>query len=502
MSVSSKATAAPRLPRAARRGAETIVEALARAAERDAERPCIVLRDARWTLADLIGEAQRVGAWIEGLVRPRAPVLLVPTNTPDSIAFLIGAIARGRVPILADPAWTSRELEALMARDGVAAVFWPRDAEGELDGKRESFGAFAARLKPGETRICERGIAFGRFTSGTTGAPRCLAFSESAALAAARNWAAASGYGSSDRVLCLATLNNGLAFNAALLAVLLARAQLVFHGGKLLPRALARTMRATDPTVLVAFPFVYNQLTSTGVADDSLAALRLAVSSAARLDPKTKLAWSRKSKAPICDYYGLVEVGPCTFNDGSDVESVGRVLGGVSIKVTRDDGRTVDRGETGRIRVRTESMARDFLDPGEPRFASAIDRDGYYVTQDMGYVNEDDRLHLTGRVGRQINIEGRKIEPTEVEVALRELSGVRDAVVVAEPGDVRPVLAAYVEASGLSERELRVHCSALLAPYKIPQRIEIVDQLPRSSTGKVSVGTLAPATTKDQEVDA
>ncbi len=450
--------------------------------------------DIRWSLDDLQAEAETLGSWIETLVPARAAVVLVPSNTPQSVAFILGAIGRDRIPILADPAWTATEIAALMSRCGVATAVWHGRVPHGVDTATDSFADFEAVETIRAPRLCDNDrIAFGRFTSGTTGTARCLGFSQDALIAAARSWSAATGYGPGDRVLCLATLNNGLAFNAALFPVLLSGARLVFHRGRLMPRSMARTFRACDPTVLVAFPFVYRQLMATNTADADLGRLRLAISSASRLEMDIKEAWRERSPGVLCDYYGLVEVGPCTFNDGSDATSVGCALPGVSIAVTDEAGRNVAPGRPGRIRVRTESMAEDFLDDDHPRLTADIDSHGRYVTRDLGHLDSADRLHLTGRVGRQINIEGRKIEPTEVESVLTAIAGVHDAVVVAEAGEKRPELAAYVEATGVSREEVLARCVEELAPYKVPQRIAIVRELPRSSTGKISIGRLADA---------
>jgi acyl-coenzyme A synthetase/AMP-(fatty) acid ligase len=447
--------------------------------------------DVCWSLTDLRSEADRCGEWIETIAPPRAGIMLVPSNSPESVAFILGAMQSDRVPLVADPAWTTYELAVLMRKCGVCAAAWQDGAVRDLTGRMSEWGVFQAAVQNGLPRLhTDVSIAFGRFTSGTTGTARCLGFSRNALVAAAHSWGMAAGYKPTDRVLCLATLNNGLAFNAAVFPALLAGARVVFHPGRLLPRSLERTIRVVQPTVLVAFPFVYGQLTESHAAHADLTCLRLAISSAARLEPSVKTAWLERSGAMLCDYYGLVEVGPCTFNDGSDPTSVGRALPGVTIDVTDEQGRVIKSGVQGRIRVKTASMAHEFIDNDQPRLVADIDAEGRYVTRDEGYIDDDGQLHLTGRVGRQINIEGRKIEPAEVEAVLTAIPGVRIAVVVAEAGGRRPELAAYIEATGVSRADIVACCVEHLAAYKVPQRIEIVPRLPRSSSGKVSVGRL------------
>lgn len=472
----------------------TIEAALVRAAEEYPAGAAISCGDQRWNRSQLLANVGRAGDWLESFTALREPVLFVPRNTPASVAFVFAAIVRGRVPLLADPAWTPAELAVLMHRCSIATAAWEGSPPEEVDGRRESGAGYQAVVGRRERHGCVPEIAVGRFSSGSTGTARCLGFSQRAVLEAARSWGTATGYGPRDRVLCLATLNNGLAFNAVLFAVLLSGAELVFHPGRLLVRSIARTLGATEPTVLVAFPFVYKLLAHTSAADESLGRLRLAISSAAPLDPAVKEAWSRKAGRPVCDYYGLVEVGPCTFNDGSDLRSVGRPLPGVSITVAGDDGRVADQGQTGRILVRTDSMAHEFLDSFQPRLAANVTAEGQYVTRDLGHFDESGRLHVTARVGRQINIEGRKIEPSEIETVLCAISGVRDAVVIAEERSTSTRLAAYVEATDVSRAQIARHCVEQLAAYKIPQHIEVLDRLPRSSTGKVSVGRLRSPT--------
>lgn len=449
--------------------------ALRESAEAGAGRPALRIGAEQWSLAEILERAELRAARLREEL-PRGPLFLTPRSSLDSVVTLIGAIAAERVPVLADAAWTAPELEQAMARCGAGGLL---SEDGEL-----------RRREPAHELDLE-GVAFGRFTSGSTGAPRCLAFGAGAALAAARGWATTAGYGPEDEVLCLATLNNGLGFNASLFPALLAGSCLTLHSGRLVRSSIVKLLAAVEPTVLVAFPFVYEQLVDAPGAAGSLRRLRLAVSSAARLAESTKAAWAELSGIAVCDYYGLAEVGPCTFNDGSRPDSLGRPLPACELRVTDDWGQVCAAGTVGRLRVRTPSMAADFLDAEQPRLAAGRDANGFFVSQDVGWLDEEGRLYLTGRIGRQVNVAGRKVEPSEVEGVLRDLPGVSAAIVVAEPSGSTNVLAAYVETESVARQEVVAHCAERLASYKIPQAIHLVAELPRSSSGKVSAGALA-----------
>ena len=277
--------------------------------------------------------------------------------------------------------------------------------------------------------------------------------------------------------------------NTSLLSVLLSGGTLVFHQRKLLPQLIAKSLVSSQANILVAFPVVYDLLLSQGYAH-AAKGLRLAVSSAAPLTAEVRKRWKAETGLSICDYYGLAEVGPCTFNDGSDPHSIGAPLPGVKIKITGEGGEELPAGSVGRIRVHTTSMASDYLDTTEPFFRSNLDDDGYFVTKDEGFVTEENQLILTGRTGRIINIGGRKVEPLEVEMTLRQMTGVRDVVVRGEERNGRAVLAAFIESETVTRQEIVDYCISRMAQYKIPQLITVMTEFPRSSAGKPSLSRL------------
>jgi acyl-CoA synthetase (AMP-forming)/AMP-acid ligase II len=466
---------------------------IAAAADHYRARIAVQSGDERWSYGDLVWEARRIRDWLEAEVET-GPILFAPANLPRWVALILGAIGSGRIPVLADPAWTPHELEAILRRCRIRAVireaaFPDRFARMDLRSRYASFELLDTHLRNEGEWAMPHGTAFGRFTSGTTDLPRCLAFSDAAALGAAHDWRTAARLSVADRVLCMATLSNGLAFNTSLFAVLLTGATLAFHPGRLLPRALAQTFETTQPTVIVGFPFLFGQLVQARGRVALPPTVRLAVSSAAQLGSGIQEAWRERMGFSICDYYGVAEVGPCTFNDG-DGTSVGRPLAGVSIRITDDEGRALPPGREGRIRVTTRSMALGFLDGESPSLADDVDADGYYVTKDLGVLLPSGNLALRGRVGSLVNVAGRKIEPREVENVLRTMAGVRDVIVRGETAGAATILAAHVESDVVTREAIVEYCRPRLAQYKIPQLIRVVERLPRSSSGKASVGRM------------
>ncbi|MEH1014247.1 class I adenylate-forming enzyme family protein [Micromonospora sp. CPCC 206060] len=469
-----------------------ILDVLRAAAATYGDKPAVVdSTGAGYSYREFLAAIEAGAAWFHGR-DPRPPVLFVPGNGPDDVVALYAAITGGSVPLVADKTWTAEECARIAEATGASAVLASVDSA--LD--RTTMPATDSPWPKlwwselGPTRRNDRldGIGFGRFTSGTTGMPRCLGFTQQAAVNAANAWRRSAELTERDTVLCLATLNNGLAFNTSLLSVFLSGATLVLHAGRPIPSSIARSIRKVEPTVLTAFPFVFDGLVRG--SSDLGRGLRLSVSSAAPLSPETADAWQDLTGLRICDYYGLAEVGPVTFNDSSAPGSVGVPLHGVEIVIEPVAG--VDEADgRGRVLVRTASMASRYLDEGEPVFADSLTAEGFLRSKDLGRLDEAGRLWLVGRLGQVVNVAGRKIDPTEVANVIRELPGVTEVVVRGEQSASGELLAAYVESTTVDRAAVVEHCRGRLAVYKLPQRITIAGSLPRNAAGKISSSALS-----------
>jgi acyl-CoA synthetase (AMP-forming)/AMP-acid ligase II len=472
-----------------------ILDVLRAAARRHPGRRAVVdTAGTGYTYRELVDAVETGAGWFRSLGQ-RPPVLLIPGTGPDDVVAVFAAIIAGCVPLIADRTWTAEECARIAAATGASAVlagdgaaFQPAEsAPSSWPGLRwavlPTVLPTVLPAAPGNQLL--DGIGFGRFTSGSTGMPRCLGFTETAAVNAGAAWRQASGLSGDDVVLCLATLNNGLAFNTSMLSVFGAGATLVLHAGRLIPSSIARAVHAVEPTVLVAFPFVFDGLVTAG--RDLGTGLRLAVSSAAPLSTATAWAWRQLAGVPICDYYGLAEAGPVTFNDGTVPGSVGVPLPGVHLAIEEPD-----RADgIGRVLVRTAAMATRFLDGRQPTLDAEVTAEGFLRTKDVGRLDAAGRLRLSGRLGQVVNVAGRKIDPTEVAGVIRGLPGVRDVVVRGEQGGDGELLAAYVESTEVNRDIVVEHCRRNLSVYKLPQRIAILAQFPRTSTGKVNAAALS-----------
>jgi acyl-CoA synthetase (AMP-forming)/AMP-acid ligase II len=172
---------------------------------------------------------------------------------------------------------------------------------------------------------------------------------------------------------------------------------------------------------------------------------------------------------------------------------VGLVRAGFEIAIRDAGGAALPAGASGEITVRGDRVFPGYLNEPEATVA-AFFPDRWYRTGDLGYLDEEGYLFVTGRVREMINRGGEKIAPTEIDDVLRQHPAVADAAAFALPDDRlgQDVAAAVVLRPGMhaSRRELRAWMLDRLTRYKAPRRIWFVDELPRTGSRKVQRGVL------------
>jgi fatty-acyl-CoA synthase len=198
----------------------------------------------------------------------------------------------------------------------------------------------------------------------------------------------------------------------------------------------------------------------------------------------------------ICNVYGLTECyGNCTVTDARDpvavrLETVGRPLPGMQLRIVDPDTRRpLPDGEVGEILVRGYLTPGYYKDP--EKNAAAFDREGWFLTGDLGLIDAEGRLRFRGRLKEMVKTGGLNVAPVEVEEVLSAHPAVEQVYVVGVP-DARKeeVLAAVVvlrEGRTATAEELRAFCRAALAAFKVPREVRLVKraELPVTATGKV-----------------
>jgi o-succinylbenzoate---CoA ligase len=153
-------------------------------------------------------------------------------------------------------------------------------------------------------------------------------------------------------------------------------------------------------------------------------------------------------------------------------------------------------GSAGRPLLTTHVRIEDgeILVQGPTVSRESIDSDDWLHTGDLGHIDDEGFLYVTGRKGDVIVTGGENVMPAEVEAVLVAHSAVEDAAVVGRPDpewqEAVCALVVLTEGGEANEEELRSHCAATLAPYKVPKRVDFVSELPRTASGKLLRGQL------------
>ncbi|HEY8665388.1 MAG TPA: AMP-binding protein, partial [Tepidisphaeraceae bacterium] len=222
------------------------------------------------------------------------------------------------------------------------------------------------------------------------------------------------------------------------------------------------------------------------------------ISGAEPLPATLREGFHQRFGVKIYEGYGLTETSPVValnipgdYRDGT----VGRAVPGAEIRIVDEAANPLPTGEIGEIWLRGPMVMKGYHNLPEET-ATALNGDGFFKTGDLGKLDPDGFLSITGRKKEMISIAGEKAYPREIEEALSRHPGVMEAAVLGKKDPARgEVIVAFViprEGVELKPETLRDFCRGQgLAQWKIPREIIITAELPRSPTGKVLKRTLA-----------
>ncbi len=168
--------------------------------------------------------------------------------------------------------------------------------------------------------------------------------------------------------------------------------------------------------------------------------------------------------------------------------SVGTPIPGAEVRIVGDDGRVLPTGRTGNIEVRGPIVMKGYYRK-ETLTRGVLDADGWLHTGDMGHIDAEGFVTISGRKKEMIIISGENVFPAEIERVLEMHPAVAQAAVIGVRDSTRgEIPVAYVlphEGASVSDIELRQFCRDYLATYKIPREINITTDMPRGPTGKI-----------------
>ncbi len=370
-----------------------------------------------------------------------------------------------------------------------SAVGSPQSDSPQSDGSQSAALGFA---QPDD-------VALILHTSGTTNRPKRVPLRHRNLATSARNIIATYNLTAADRALCIMPLFHIHGIVASLLSSLATGGAVICPPGF---DALKfwQWVDIFKPTWYSAVPTMHQLLLSRAERNAALIAanpFRFIRSSSAPLPPVVMERLEAAFGAPVLESYGMTEAShqmasnplpPAARKGGSVGVGVG-----VDVAIMDDTGELLGQGTIGEVVVRGGNVVDGY--ENNPEANAGAFTDGWFRTGDQGYLDTDGYLCLTGRLKELINRGGEKISPLEIDDALLRHHAVAEALAFAVPHatlgeEVHAAVVLRPDAK-TSEQELRDHCAATLADFKVPRRVHMLEALPRGATGKLQRITMA-----------
>jgi long-chain acyl-CoA synthetase len=472
------------------------------------------------------------------------PVAIVLPNCPQHIVAFYAVLRLGAVVVEHNPLYTPRELRKQFEDHGaVHAIVWnkvvqtlqqfPADLALQaivsvdvtramptrtrlalrlpIPQAREARSALTTRVSgtvPWETLVGSDplpstvskpqtdDLAIIQYTSGTTGTPKGASLTHRNLIsnaAQSRAWVPSIRRGEGCVVYAVLPMFHAYGLTLCLTFAMSMGARLVLFP-RFDPDMVLAVTKKHPATFLPLVPPIADRLLKAALEQGvSLAGTEVAISGAMALPHDLVVPFEAASGGYLVEGYGLSECSPVLMAnpvaDNRVPGTVGLPLPGTECRVVDPDEptRDVPAGERGELLVRGPQVFGGYY--GKPEETDKVFVDGWFRTGDIVTIDEMGFVRIVDRIKELIITGGFNVAPTEVEIALRQHPQVEDAAVVGLPSEHsgEEVVAAIVPVPGatLDEESVREFARAILTPYKVPKRIFVVDELPKSLIGKV-----------------
>ena len=499
---------------------------LSRRATTDPEARFLISRKRTLTYGEVESQAGALAAALHNLgIKLGDRVALILPACPEFVITMFGAAKLGATIVPLNPRLTLPELQYMLRHSEAACAVVVEehqgvhlelfenllrelpelhylvtvgDAEHWYDDRIFQFGdlvsAGTGRDYPEPDPAPEPDLFAILYTSGTTGKPKGVVLAHGNVVYTAASTVRAIGLESGDRVIGVTAFFHVFGIGPGLLGSLLAGASTVlqeeFDAG-----ATLDLIERHCVTVQFGIPQLFAvQLREQGRRARDLASLRLGVAAGAPVSEELLRDSQRLLCPTLLVAYSLTEASSMVSvtrpDDPGEKRSstVGQPLGRTAVRVLESDGRELPPESVGEISVQGPGVMKGYYrQPGET--ATSFDPQGFFLTGDLGMVDEEGYVHLVGRRKEVIIRSGFNVYPRELEDRLQAHPGIRESAVVGVPdpvlGEAICVCVVPVEGAIVTDREIKDWCRLNLADYKVPDLVFFLDHFPLTDTGKV-----------------
>ena len=454
--------------------------------------------------AELLARVESMAAGLRGRgVQTGDRVVLALLDSPELTASFLAALRTGAVPVLVNPLLPWRDI-GVVVEDAKAALVLVsqerKEGSDEVGAPRlvtgsDEWAAVAGATGDGSPAPVDADSpGFWLCTSGSTGRPK-LAMHRHGDLQVTADTYARSvlDIGADDVFFSVGPmfhaygLGNSLTFPMAVGALTVLEAK-----RPPTPPRIAEVVTQHQPSLFFAIPAFYAALNASSIPDETFRSVRLAVSAAEALPAETWHRFHDRFGVQILDGIGSTEMTHIFLSNRAGAVrpgTTGSAVTGYEARIVDDDG--VDRGDDvpGHLWVRGDSAASGYFGNAGAT-ESTFGLGGGWVRTGDTYVRDKEGIYTyLGRSDDMLRVGGEWVAPAEVEATIIEHPSVLEVAIVGELDDrgiTRPV--AYVVAKpgrSVTETDVIEHCRSRLAGFKRPSRVVVMDELPKTATGKI-----------------
>lgn len=482
---------------------------LVRTAERFPEKPALTYESRNWNWRQVLTAVDRlVASLLRAGIGPGDEVALWMRNSPTFVFAYFAVLLRGAAVVLCNPAWRAGDCPTRLAvvkvflttGDDVAAC---KATTGSLQFRKppnyivySEFGMEPGKegadaAAGGHRKVKGEQRALVQVSSGTTGRPKVVVRTHAQCLAEVRHFCDTCSMTERDVVLGILPLFHSHGMANTLWAAAGSGAHLILMKSPqpfaLRWEAAVELVKIHGVTVFPGVPMVFQTIVAGGQGPWPMPSVRLCFSAGQPLPKTVYDNFLIKCGVAVRQLYGCTEAGSITINLGGSPrpswDCVGQPMKGVLVEVQDDDGQVQAAGRTGHVVF--QSPATGTYE--EDRYSNPSSSAAWFKPGDMGYWDNDRQLHIVGRKEFLFTVGGEKVNIGEIESILQQHSDVAEVAVIGVPDErAENLLVAFVSGcSAIAKDEILQFCRRHLPLYKCPQKIQLIESLPRTCLGKV-----------------
>lgn len=463
----------------------------------------------QYTYQQLAAMSAGLGIYLAAQTKKPNVGILLPAGA-GFVASFYGTLLAGKSVVPINFLLGDREINHVIADSGIDTVITIPLLAGRLQDARLNVIDITALPPTPPAAIAPKfparnpdDMAVLMYTSGTSGLPKGVILTYSNLQSDVDAAIESAALKHQHRFLGVIPLFHSFGMTAMMLAPLQLGA-LVVYLARFSPVGTLKAIREHNISLMFGVPSMYAAIMHLkNAAREDFKSVYAAISGGEPLPKPLYEAFLARFGVPICEGFGLTETSPVvTLNVPHDHRegSVGKAVPGAIIKIVDDNGNALPNEKTGEIWLKGPMIMKGYYNlPNET--AAALTGDHFFKTGDLGHIDADGFLHITGRKKEMIIISGEKAYPREIEDVLLRHPAVADAAVLGKKDPSRgEVVVAFVipkEGQSFTADGLRDFCRDQgLAQWKCPREVRVVESLPRSPTGKVLKRVLAEQLTQ------